>query len=222
MLKYIYATLFLILGSYVFAQQTDCRVTLPAISGSYSGECKKGLAHGKGTAQGIDHYEGQFIKGLPDGEGKYNWANGSWYEGGWKKGLREGQGKYVSGDTVVTGFWKENHYQGKVQLPSYMITLNRNVTRYTMTKSAGTGNDIRIKLMLGGGENMEIEDFSIASDSGSEYRNTGIYGIQSFTVPLFVKVSYRSWNQMHTAQYDVTFEFTINDPGTWNVTLTNM
>jgi hypothetical protein len=156
----------------------------------YSGECKKGLAHGKGIAQGIDHYEGQ--------------------------------GKFVSGDTVVTGFWKENQYQGKVQRPPYIITLNRNVTRYTMTKSVGVDTDIRIKLMLGGGENTEVENFSIASDSGSEYRNTGIYGIQNSSVPLFVKVSYRSWNQMHTALYDVMFEFTINDPGNWNITLTNM
>jgi hypothetical protein len=222
MMKYIFATLFLILGSYVFAQQTDCKVNLPAISGFYSGECRKGLAHGKGIAQGIDHYEGEFIKGLPEGRGTYKWANGSWYEGEWKKGMREGLGKLVSGDTVVTGNWKENQFKGNARIPSYTITAGRNVQRYTITRSIVSGNGVTVKLMLGGSDNSEVEDFSLAYTSGSEYRNVGTYGIQNSSVPLDVTIRYRTWNQLHTAQYDVLFEFTIIQPGTWNVTLINM
>lgn len=223
MIKYLYAAVFLILGSNLYAQQTtDCKVKLPALSGSYSGECKKGLAHGKGVAQGIDHYEGQFFKGMPEGNGTYKWANGSRYEGAWKNGIREGEGKYISGDTVVTGYWKANRYQGKVKIPSYKITANRNIQRWTITKSVETSNGVTIKLMLGGVENSEVEDFTLAGTSGSEYRNVGTYGIQNSSLPLEVTVRYKTWNQLHTAQYDVFFEVVIIDPGTWNITLINM
>lgn len=221
--KYIYTILFLILGSNLSAQQSaGCKVNLPALSGSYTGECKKGLAHGKGIAKGIDQYEGQFFKGLPEGSGIYKWANGSWYDGDWKKGMMEGKGKYVSGDTVVTGFWKANRYQGKVQKAAYRIMADRNIQRWTITKSVESVNGITIKLLLGGVENSEVEDFTIASTSGSEYRNVGTYGIQNSSVPFEVTVRYRTWNQLHTAQYDVFFEVLITDPGTWNITLINM
>ena len=49
-------------GVHVYAQQTDCKVTMPKLSGTYTGGCKKGLAQGKGIAQGVDRYEGQFYK----------------------------------------------------------------------------------------------------------------------------------------------------------------
>jgi hypothetical protein len=213
---------FLILDSYLFAQQTECRVMLPAISGTYTGECKKGLAHGKGIAQGIDRYEGNFFKGLPEGEGTYKWANGSNYEGEWKNGMRNGKGKLVSRDSVVAGFWKGDRYQGLNQLPSYKITLNRNVARFTVTKVVESVNSVRIKLLLGGRDNTEVENFSLAFSGGSEYRNTGIYGIENYTLPVDVTIRYTTWNQLHTTQYDVVFEFTLYDPGSWDVTLTNM
>ena len=41
----------------VCAQET-CKVLKPEISGSYLGDCKKGLANGKGIARGTDGYEG--------------------------------------------------------------------------------------------------------------------------------------------------------------------
>ena len=31
-----------------------------------------------------DAYVGAWAKGLPEGEGRYTWADGSTYEGGWK------------------------------------------------------------------------------------------------------------------------------------------
>jgi len=42
---------------------TDCRVNDPDISGSYSGECVVGVAHGKGIAKGRDEYNGAFKNG---------------------------------------------------------------------------------------------------------------------------------------------------------------
>ncbi len=209
-------------GGLCYAQQTDCKVLLPALTGSYSGDCKKGLANGTGTAQGRDLYEGHFFKGLPDGKGIYKWANGSYYDGEWKKGKREGRGKYVSGDSTVTGFWRDNKYLGEKSVPAYKIMLNRNVARYTITKTVEAGNGVAIRILLGGSDNSEIGDFTLAYTSGTEFRNIGTYGIQNTSLPLDVTIRYRSWNQLHSAQYDVVFEFTINDPGTWKVVLTNM
>lgn len=214
--------MFLTIGSYVYAQETNCVVKLLQISGQYSGECKKGMAHGKGVAQGVDRYEGDFFKGLPEGKGKYTWANGSFYDGEWKNGKREGMGKMVSGDTVVNGYWKADLYKGAMKMPSYAITLSRNVARFSIIKSVESGNGVLVKIMLGGNENSEVEDLSLAYTSGTEYRNVGLYGIQNSTVPVDVTIRYRTWNQLHTAQYDVVFEFTILEPGTWKVTLTNM
>jgi hypothetical protein len=75
--------------------------------------------------------------------------------------------------------------------------------------------------MLGGTDNTTIEDFSFAYDSGQEYRMGNTYGIQNSSIPLEVKIRYRTWNQLHTVQYDVLFEFIINDSGTWDVVLSN-
>ena len=33
------------------------------------------------------------------------------------------------------------------------------------------------------------------------------------------RVRYDSWNQFHTVQFTVIFEFTINDPGLWDVNI---
>jgi len=111
MVNRLFLIVVLIFGNYVYAQQNDCKVTIADISGSYSGGCKNGLAHGKGVAQGIDRYEGQFMKGKPDGKGIYKWANGTSFEGQWKNGMREGMGKMVYSDSVVTGYWRDDKYQ---------------------------------------------------------------------------------------------------------------
>ena len=100
----------------------DCRVRLPDIAGSYEGECHKGKAHGHGRAVGRDIYEGEFVKGLPDGTGTYTWANGDYYEGEFVKGAKEGEGKMVftpakadsvQTDSIQAGLWKNDQFLGK-------------------------------------------------------------------------------------------------------------
>jgi hypothetical protein len=221
MVNRLFLIVVLIFGNYVYAQQSDCKVTIADISGSYSGGCKNGLAHGKGVAQGTDRYEGQFIKGMPDGKGTYRWAEGTYYEGQWKNGMREGMGKMVYSDSVVNGYWKDDKYLGEKLMPPFKITNSRSVSRSTITKSISSVNGVRIKILQGGSDNTTIEDFYLTYDSGDEYRMGNTFGIQNTLFPLDVKVRYRTWNQMHSAQYDVVFEFTIYDPGTWDVVITN-
>jgi hypothetical protein len=211
----------LIFGNYVYGQQSDCKVTLHDLSGTYSGGCKNGLANGKGIAQGIDRYEGQFTKGMPDGKGIYKWANGTYYDGQFKNGMRDGKGKMVYKDSTVNGFWKENKYMGEKLIPPYRIIKSMSVARSSVTKSSDIPNGVKIRILQGGSDNKDIEDFSLAFSSGEEYHMGDTYGIQNTFLPLDVKIMYRSWNQLHTAQYNVEFEFTIYDPGTWNVVLSN-
>jgi len=222
MIKTIISIFILLSGSYTYAQQSDCKVNLPAISGSYTGDCKKGLAQGKGIARGIDYYEGNFSKGLPEGKGLYKWANGSYYDGGWKMGMREGKGTFVMGDSITKGYWKEDKFVGQKPKASYKITVSRNIARSTITKTIESGNGVKIKLMMGGTENSQVEDLTLAYSSGTEYRNGATYGIQNTTLPLDVTVRYKTWNQLHTIQYEVLYEFIILDPGVWNVSVVTM
>lgn len=221
MIKSTFLILLLLCGSLIYAQTDECKVIKAEIAGTYTGDCKKGLAHGKGIAQGIDRYEGHFNKGLPSGTGTYRWANGVYYEGEWKNGLREGEGKMVYPDSVVKGFWKQDKYMGKKIIPPYQIINSLSVSRSTFTKTPEKSNRVKIRIMQGGQENISIEEFSLAYDSGSEYRSGNYYGIQDVTFPVSIKVKYRSWNQLMTSQYNVTFEFVINDPGSWDVAIFN-
>jgi hypothetical protein len=144
------------------------------------------------------------------------------YSGGWKKDTTHGKDNYRRADGTYHEERGKNHkYQRKRLVPSYQITNSRYVARSTIRKSINSANEVRIKIMQNGVENTDIEDFSLAFDSGIEYRMSNIYGIQNASFPLYVKVTYRSWNRFRAVQFDVTFEFTINEPGTWDVTIFN-
>jgi hypothetical protein len=96
------------------------------------------------------------------------------------------------------------------------------VTRYTITKGPERADRVQIKITQAGRDNSSaVEDFSLAYDSGSEYRNGSYYGIDNVLFPLTVKVKYRTWNQLRTTQYDVNFEFVINEHGSWDVVISN-
>jgi len=161
------------------------------------------------------------MNGMPDGRGTYWWASGIYYKGEWKDGLREGKGKMVYKDSIVDGYWKGDKYAGKVIIPPYKINLSMSVTRATIVKSLGIIDGVKIRIMRAGSDNFNIEDFSLFYDSGEEYRNGSIYGIQNTMFPLNVKVKYRAWNYIMTAQFNVIFDFTINYPGSWDVVITN-
>ena len=55
----------------------DCKILSKYFAYGYRGECKNGLASGKGEAKGKYWYIGEFKEGLPNGKGviKYD-ANG--------------------------------------------------------------------------------------------------------------------------------------------------
>ena len=110
----------LVFSVYAFGQ--NCEVDRESLKGTYTGDCKKNKAHGKGKAIGTDIYEGEFKNGIPDGQGTYTWSNKSTFEGKYVKGLREGKGimtfKNLSGkDSVLEGYWKKDIYIGQHERP---------------------------------------------------------------------------------------------------------
>lgn len=222
MKKIPFLIMFLFSYNILFSQNSECKVLLPRLSGSYDGDCKKGLAHGKGVAQGLDRYEGEFKKGLPEGLGLYRWADGTYYDGYWKEGLRDGAGRMVYGtDSVRSGYWKADKYTGEKETKRYEVLQSRYVARSSFIKTANTPNQVKVKLTLGGAPNSTVQDFSMVQSSGDEFRPGNAYGLQNVTFPVTIRLQYRSWNLMHTVLSDVTFEFRINEPGSWEVNVQN-
>ena len=75
-----------------------CYVADPRLRGSYDGECLSGKAHGRGKAEGIDLYQGEFIEGVLNGKGTYLKPNGDRYVGQFKEGEATGRGMVIYAD----------------------------------------------------------------------------------------------------------------------------
>jgi hypothetical protein len=200
-----------------YSQDADCKVIMPSISGKYTGECRKGLAHGQGTSEGIDRYSGGFKNGLPHGIGTYTWAEGTIYEGHWSNGTKDGGGKMVTRDSTYTGIWKEDKYIGKEIIPSYKITHTQNVIKSTLIKTNSTNYEIRIRFFQGSVEGGGLISVDLAYNTGVQYRDGSIYGIQHPSFPIDIRISFKANDRLGTGQFDADYDFTINEPGSWDV-----
>ena len=210
-------------GSSLLFSQKKCKVLLPAISEIYVGKCKKGLANGKGIATGVDTYEGRFRQGLPNGIGTYRWSTGEEYMGEWDFGKRQGAGiykfKHNGKDSIQAGVWKEDRYMGPTPPPPFILQ-SRNIQKYSFQK-LGDQNKLILEIYINGAINSTIENLSIASTNGS-YQNYGRYIVFNYiNYPATFKITYVTWNKLHSAKLDVVFEFKITEPGDWLLKLTN-
>lgn len=57
-------------------------------------------------------YRGDWINGIFNGKGRYEWADGSWFEGDWVDGKRNGQGTYYDAKSKqsISGTWEDDVY----------------------------------------------------------------------------------------------------------------
>ncbi|NTW26313.1 MAG: hypothetical protein HGA37_16555 [Lentimicrobium sp.] len=195
-----------------------------AISGTYTGDCKKGLAHGYGTAVGLDRYEGQFKNGLPEGKGIYKWSTGEVYTGQWKAGKRNGIGTYIQpdkgSDSITDGQWVNDQYAGPYH-PKPLVKSKEGVDRYTFQKTGSPINRVMINLYQNGARNSGISNFFISSSSGYESALGESIGYEGITFPVTIKVMYSTPNKLNTTTVYVKFEFEIFEPGDWEVDIHN-
>ena len=90
---------------------SNCKVNDVDINQEYRGECRNGLAHGKGRAKGRDVYFGEFKDGNTHGQGTYTWATGDSYEGSWVNGERI-HGKYKGKNGTYEGDFLNRNRHG--------------------------------------------------------------------------------------------------------------
>jgi hypothetical protein len=204
--KILISFLLLTTGTLLFAQNKDgCEVMLEPISGEYEGDCKKGLANGKGKATGLDSYEGDFKKGLPDGAGIYTWSNGDVFVGTFKKGMKEGDGKLTYhpdrfADSVLTGFWNKDVYYGLYENPYKVLSKTGPVNRVIVRKLGTSPKDILIR-----GEMDMLRERGV----NSSYFNGGGFDNVQFPFTFDMEANY--------ADVPVSFNVIIYEPGRWEV-----
>ena len=213
----------LLISGYLFAQNS-CKVLMTRIDSTYTGKCKKGLAHGKGLATGIDTYKGRFKKGWPDGNGTYTWNSGEVYKGSFLDGVKDGEGTYtysVNGkDTTLTGLWKNDVYIGpKPKKPKVKQLVS--VDRYNFKKISTVQDRVLIDFYQNGGRNTRISDLLITADSGYEVNLGHSKGFKDMTFPVTMTIKYITPNKLQTRQVYCIFEFTIFEAGDWRVDLFN-
>ena len=137
----------LLLSFYTYSQ--TCEVSQESLKGTYTGDCKKNKAHGKGKAVGTDTYEGEFKNGVPDGQGTYTWSNKSQFVGKYVKGYREGKGTMIvkkqnGQDSLMEGFWKKDIYIGAREKPWEVIAKTGSITKVEVEHSPSNFQKIKI------------------------------------------------------------------------------
>lgn len=212
---------FLFINIIVYAQENnDCKVLLESISGAYEGDCKDGLAHGKGIAQGIDNYEGKFKNGLPHGKGKYTWANGDYYEGDYKVGKKNGRGSLFTKatDKKILGYWKDDNFEKEITEPPYKVLQSTNTNGIDVQERVGgLAESIEIVFNRDGRVVSDFPDLMITSSSGSVTKSFNYTGIDNVVYPVEIIISFSSLNRMNSVsvRYDVKLQ--INKAGSWKI-----
>ena len=196
--------------------QSDCKVKVEELSGKYEGDCKKGLAHGFGTATGEDKYEGQFRKGLPHGKGIYTYNNGMVYDGEFKNGLKDGEGHMTlapinNTDSILVGFWAKDKYVGKHKTPYKVHYKSPLVTSTKITNADDEESIIFITISLKG-KTESNPNFTLQEQIGA-YST-----IQSFGRATKVYVA-RFPFRFTLTYMDETADIEILNEGSWNIAI---
>lgn len=222
MSKFRYLVIGIALVSFYPAHAQDlCKVLKASIALVYDGDCKKGFAHGKGEAIGIDNYKGEFKKGLPHGEGIYKWSTGEIYEGGWRNGMRDGVGAYyfftpVGKDTLQMGKWVKDKYIGALPEDQYKIVRSVSIPRYTFRRIKD-GSSINIKIKQGTNVVLQPNNLTLWGDSGTTITDSFFMGFDNVSFPFKAKISFDQASQLSAYSANRILSFEIFEPGNWEI-----
>lgn len=208
------------------AQSETCQVLYAKISGTYTGECKNGLANGKGKSIGEDRYVGTFKNGLPDGKGKYVFKNGDIYEGYWKDGCKNGKGKFtfsVNGEKqVLVGYWESDEYVGLTPPDlRYRVISVSGILDYEIEKGDSTiGNHDEILFSIKSAfTDFAPPDLRMESSTGQFFQSGKKFGIRNHFYPLHCEVSYSIL--VGDIRKHCRFVIEILEEGQYSITLNN-
>lgn len=126
-----------------------CNVLMESIKGTYTGECKKGLANGKGESAGVFKYTGSFKNGFPNGKGIL-YGDNFFFDGTFQNGLKEGKGElhYLraeKSDSIIKGYWSADIYRGKTY-KTYETDAVSKFDKVDISASNEIGNRITIEI----------------------------------------------------------------------------
>jgi hypothetical protein len=143
----IFLVVFLFAKNHIKGQ--DCLVSSDSLKGNYTGDCRKGKAHGQGKAAGTHTYEGSFKNGLPDGLGTYFWPDSSRFTGNYSKGIKQGKGTMIyrlpnETDSVVEGYWKGDKYLGEYENAWELVSRSPGVSRVEVQHNPENKNQISL------------------------------------------------------------------------------
>jgi hypothetical protein len=149
-LLFFLANLLLNVSTALAQTTTSCKVNLKDLIGTYTGDCRNGLANGKGEARGFHHYKGQFKNGLPDGTGVYYYDDSTYYDGEFQDGIKEGKGeehypRKAKPDSVINGYWSGGEYRGKKYV-TYSFSTTEQFDQTQITPSSASGNTVSIEI----------------------------------------------------------------------------
>ncbi|PWH83510.1 hypothetical protein DIS18_02855 [Algibacter marinivivus] len=185
-------------------KEVKCKVKGVALKeGDYSGKCKKGLAHGKG---------------------KFVYKDGRVFEGVFKKGMITGKGELYTlhngnKKVIKKGFWEKNKYLGEKKVVPYIVKKAFNIDR-NIIKRKGEGNQVSINFLRNGNRN-PVTNLNIMSTNGIDVSGSNVNRLNIIKFPVEIQVIYFTRNKFNTTTYQVDFEFIINEPGDWDVTIYN-
>lgn len=195
----------------------QCKVLDSNLNKEYKGECKKGLAHGKGQAWGEkDSYQGDFKKGFPHGQGTYTWEDGSTYTGEFSNGKMDGEGQLTKiggfgNKQIKKGFFKNGEYIGENKYP-YKVVSKQGVRNITFQEIPANINEVRLKI-ISNGILTSPGDLIVRDDNNTivEKRN-GMIILNNIQFPL-KRVNLKF--SLNSVSCQVTFD--IYHAGTWEV-----
>jgi len=201
---------------------TECKVLLSTISEEYNGDCKEGLAHGKGLAKGVDSYEGKFKNGLPHGKGKYVWANGDIYNGVWKIGKKSGKAIMYTASTQkeLKGIWKNDEFYKEIVDPPYQVVRREGITGINFYEK-NDSEPFRIKVVFqrDGSRSGFADNLDLMSSTGRATISNGFTGYENMKFPFEGTIEFTGISKMGTTTIDYKVRFEITKPSNWEIVI---
>lgn len=204
--------------------KVNCKVLVDALSDKYEGSCKKGLAHGKGIATGIDTYKGKFKNGFPHGQGVYTWKNGDIYDGNWKEGKRDGKGemyyKSIKQDSILYAYWVEDKFVKEIEIAPYEITYKTsNLSRVLFKKENSERNDIELVVIREGRVLRSLDYIDFVGNSGVLKQTMSYTGYEYVNFPFEGQIRFKASDKLNTVVYEYILRFAISAKGSWKISI---